>query len=189
MLLSSFCLSLCLCLGLVGWFCVWAELQVACQSAVSQEQVEGMLSENDALRTNLAALEQVPDHDTASRPSSTPVPASPSLNDCVWSNTHALCTINCSYTHTNVTFINFNATAYITTKNWKKLTNHSQVTPISLMPYFLLISSLKNCQYLKGNSWRFTKLHCFGLHFIYFLSLYTFKYWVILINSMYLLYL
>uniref|UniRef100_A0A8C2BBE8 GRIP1 associated protein 1 n=1 Tax=Cyprinus carpio TaxID=7962 RepID=A0A8C2BBE8_CYPCA len=33
--------------------------QVACQSAVSQEQVEGMLSENDALRTNLAALEQI----------------------------------------------------------------------------------------------------------------------------------
>uniref|UniRef100_A0A8C1Q0G1 GRIP1 associated protein 1 n=1 Tax=Cyprinus carpio TaxID=7962 RepID=A0A8C1Q0G1_CYPCA len=35
------------------------KLQVACQSAVSQEQVEGMLSENDALRTNLAALEQI----------------------------------------------------------------------------------------------------------------------------------
>ncbi|KAM9474986.1 GRIP1-associated protein 1 isoform 3-T3 [Clarias gariepinus] len=33
--------------------------QVACQSAVSQEQVEGMLSENEALRTNLAALEQI----------------------------------------------------------------------------------------------------------------------------------
>ncbi|XP_031421736.1 GRIP1-associated protein 1 isoform X2 [Clupea harengus] len=33
--------------------------QVACQSAVSQEQVEGMLTENDALRTNLAALEQI----------------------------------------------------------------------------------------------------------------------------------
>ncbi|XP_059360128.1 GRIP1-associated protein 1-like [Carassius carassius] len=33
--------------------------QVACQSAISQEQVEGMLSENDALRTNLAALEQI----------------------------------------------------------------------------------------------------------------------------------
>uniref|UniRef100_A0A671QDI7 GRIP1-associated protein 1-like n=1 Tax=Sinocyclocheilus anshuiensis TaxID=1608454 RepID=A0A671QDI7_9TELE len=33
--------------------------QVACQSAVSQEQVEVMLSENDALRTNLAALEQI----------------------------------------------------------------------------------------------------------------------------------
>ncbi|KAG5838857.1 hypothetical protein ANANG_G00228090 [Anguilla anguilla] len=32
--------------------------QVACQSAVSQEQVENILSENDALRTNLAALEQ-----------------------------------------------------------------------------------------------------------------------------------
>ncbi|TTF87024.1 GRIP1-associated protein 1 [Bagarius yarrelli] len=40
-----------------AWF--WVELQVACQSAVSQEQVEGMLSENDALRTNLAALEQI----------------------------------------------------------------------------------------------------------------------------------
>lgn len=35
--------------------------QVACQSAESQEQVETILSENDALRTNLAALEQVPD--------------------------------------------------------------------------------------------------------------------------------
>ncbi|XP_046727006.1 GRIP1-associated protein 1 isoform X1 [Silurus meridionalis] len=35
------------------------QLQVACQSAVSQEQVEGMLTENDALRTNLAALEQI----------------------------------------------------------------------------------------------------------------------------------
>ncbi|XP_023682454.2 GRIP1-associated protein 1 isoform X1 [Paramormyrops kingsleyae] len=33
--------------------------QVACQSAVSQEQVESILSENDALRTNLAALEQI----------------------------------------------------------------------------------------------------------------------------------
>uniref|UniRef100_A0AAR2LNA2 GRIP1 associated protein 1 n=1 Tax=Pygocentrus nattereri TaxID=42514 RepID=A0AAR2LNA2_PYGNA len=43
------------------WLCVCClmELQVACQSAVSQEQVEGMLSENDALRTNLAALEQI----------------------------------------------------------------------------------------------------------------------------------
>lgn len=88
---SFFSLSLCL----VGWFYVWAELQVACQSAVSQEQVEGMLSENDALRTNLAALEQVPDPDTASRPSSTPVPATSSLSDHVWSNTHALCAINC----------------------------------------------------------------------------------------------
>lgn len=34
--------------------------QVACQSAESQEQVETILAENDALRTNLAALEQVP---------------------------------------------------------------------------------------------------------------------------------
>nr|XP_056708249.1 GRIP1-associated protein 1 [Euleptes europaea] len=33
--------------------------QVACQSAESQEQVESILSENDALRTNLAALEQI----------------------------------------------------------------------------------------------------------------------------------
>ncbi|XP_036389150.1 GRIP1-associated protein 1 isoform X1 [Megalops cyprinoides] len=33
--------------------------QVACQSAVSQEQVESILSESDALRTNLAALEQI----------------------------------------------------------------------------------------------------------------------------------
>ncbi|XP_039629904.1 GRIP1-associated protein 1 isoform X1 [Polypterus senegalus] len=33
--------------------------QVECQSAESQEQVESILSENDALRTNLAALEQI----------------------------------------------------------------------------------------------------------------------------------
>uniref|UniRef100_A0ACB8EP72 Uncharacterized protein n=1 Tax=Sphaerodactylus townsendi TaxID=933632 RepID=A0ACB8EP72_9SAUR len=33
--------------------------QVACQSAESQEQVETILSENDALRTSLAALEQI----------------------------------------------------------------------------------------------------------------------------------
>ncbi|XP_055788356.1 GRIP1-associated protein 1-like isoform X1 [Salvelinus fontinalis] len=33
--------------------------QIACQSAVSQEQVEGILTENDALRTNLVALEQI----------------------------------------------------------------------------------------------------------------------------------
>ncbi|XP_038603961.1 GRIP1-associated protein 1 isoform X1 [Tachyglossus aculeatus] len=33
--------------------------QVACQSAESQEQVESLLSENDALRTSLAALEQI----------------------------------------------------------------------------------------------------------------------------------
>ncbi|KAM4663874.1 GRIP1-associated protein 1 isoform 1-T1 [Discoglossus pictus] len=33
--------------------------QVACQSAESQEQVDNILSENDALRTNLAALEQI----------------------------------------------------------------------------------------------------------------------------------
>lgn len=35
------------------------QLQVASQSAVSQEQVDNILQENDALRTNLAALEQV----------------------------------------------------------------------------------------------------------------------------------
>lgn len=34
-------------------------LQVANQSAISQEQVDSILQENDALRTNLAALEQV----------------------------------------------------------------------------------------------------------------------------------
>ncbi|MGH0151543.1 UNVERIFIED_CONTAM: hypothetical protein FKN15_039896 [Acipenser sinensis] len=33
--------------------------QVACQSAESQEQAESILTENDALRTNLAALEQI----------------------------------------------------------------------------------------------------------------------------------
>lgn len=47
------------------WFCpspyLWCALvlQVANQSAVSQEQVDNILQENDALRTNLAALEQV----------------------------------------------------------------------------------------------------------------------------------
>ncbi|KAK2850916.1 hypothetical protein Q5P01_007192 [Channa striata] len=35
------------------------EDQVASQSAVSQEQVDNILQENDALRTNLAALEQI----------------------------------------------------------------------------------------------------------------------------------
>lgn len=34
-------------------------LQAANRSAVSQEQVDNILQENDALRTNLAALEQV----------------------------------------------------------------------------------------------------------------------------------
>ncbi|XP_072482247.1 GRIP1-associated protein 1 isoform X1 [Notamacropus eugenii] len=33
--------------------------QAACQSADSQEQVQALLAENDALRTNLAALEQI----------------------------------------------------------------------------------------------------------------------------------
>uniref|UniRef100_A0A3P8WUK5 GRIP1 associated protein 1 n=1 Tax=Cynoglossus semilaevis TaxID=244447 RepID=A0A3P8WUK5_CYNSE len=37
----------------------WPALQVASQSAVSQEQVDIILQENDALRTNLAALEQI----------------------------------------------------------------------------------------------------------------------------------
>lgn len=39
--------------------CGASVLQVANQSAVSQEQVDNILQENDALRTNLAALEQV----------------------------------------------------------------------------------------------------------------------------------
>lgn len=34
-------------------------LQASKQSAVSQERVDNILQENDALRTNLAALEQV----------------------------------------------------------------------------------------------------------------------------------
>lgn len=38
--------------------------QVANQSAVSQEQVDSILQENDALRTNLAALEQVTENQT-----------------------------------------------------------------------------------------------------------------------------
>lgn len=39
--------------------CGVVALHTATQSAVSQEQVENILQENDALRTNLAALEQV----------------------------------------------------------------------------------------------------------------------------------
>ena len=39
----------------VGWG------QVSLQSADAQEQVEGLLTENNALRTSLAALEQVQD--------------------------------------------------------------------------------------------------------------------------------
>lgn len=39
--------------------------QVANQSAVSQEQVDNILQENDALRTNLAALEQVTENRTS----------------------------------------------------------------------------------------------------------------------------
>lgn len=51
-----------LCIGSfpsVAFACGMTVLQVASQSAVSQEQVDNILQENDALRTNLAALEQV----------------------------------------------------------------------------------------------------------------------------------
>lgn len=40
---------------------VWGWGQVSIQSADAQEQVEGLLAENSALRTSLAALEQVED--------------------------------------------------------------------------------------------------------------------------------
>uniref|UniRef100_A0A8C3HW14 GRIP1 associated protein 1 n=1 Tax=Chrysemys picta bellii TaxID=8478 RepID=A0A8C3HW14_CHRPI len=53
--LFSFCLSL----GRLPLPAPYPPGQVACQSAESQEQVETILSENDALRTNLAALEQI----------------------------------------------------------------------------------------------------------------------------------
>lgn len=39
----------------------WGWGQVSIQSADAQEQVEGLLAENNALRTSLAALEQVQD--------------------------------------------------------------------------------------------------------------------------------
>ncbi|RXM33776.1 GRIP1-associated protein 1 [Acipenser ruthenus] len=46
--------------GTKGWFeRRLQEAEVACQSAESQEQAESILTENDALRTNLAALEQI----------------------------------------------------------------------------------------------------------------------------------
>lgn len=38
---------------------LWGWVQVSIQSADAQEQVEGLLAENNALRTSLAALEQV----------------------------------------------------------------------------------------------------------------------------------
>ena len=40
---------------------LWVWGQVSIQSADAQEQVEGLLAENNALRTSLAALEQVQD--------------------------------------------------------------------------------------------------------------------------------
>lgn len=46
------------------WTCShlsWGRGQVSIQSADAQEQVEGLLAENNALRTSLAALEQVQD--------------------------------------------------------------------------------------------------------------------------------
>lgn len=46
------------------WTCShlsWGWGQVSSQSADAQEQVEGLLAENNALRTSLAALEQVQD--------------------------------------------------------------------------------------------------------------------------------
>lgn len=46
------------------WTCShlsWGWGQVSSQSADAQEQVEGLLAENSALRTSLAALEQVQD--------------------------------------------------------------------------------------------------------------------------------
>ncbi|XP_069040566.1 GRIP1-associated protein 1 isoform X1 [Lepisosteus oculatus] len=57
--------------------------QVACQSAVSQEQVESILTENDALRTNLAALEQAAEELREDSKSFTSLPLS--LQPCCWS--------------------------------------------------------------------------------------------------------
>ena len=61
----------------VGWG------QVSLQSADAQEQVEGLLTENNALRTSLAALEQVQD---TWEPMLIPplVPLSPSACDPHW---------------------------------------------------------------------------------------------------------
>ena len=52
--------------GPVPLFCthshwLWGWGQVSIQSADAQEHVEGLLAENSALRTSLAALEQVQD--------------------------------------------------------------------------------------------------------------------------------
>ena len=56
---SLFCSVLSVPFSLLPPACDALVLQVANQSAVSQEQVDNILQENDALRTNLAALEQV----------------------------------------------------------------------------------------------------------------------------------
>lgn len=77
-------LSLCSCTTFVSFFrflpvppgssraCGALVLQAASQSAVSQEQVDNILQENDALRTNLAALEQVKKPNRTSSRSLTP---------------------------------------------------------------------------------------------------------------------
>ncbi len=62
LLFAGFCLFssvLSVLFSLLPPACGASVLQVANQSAVSQEQVDNILQENDALRTNLAALEQV----------------------------------------------------------------------------------------------------------------------------------
>lgn len=64
----------CVCVSFLSWLRVgpvllfwthshslWGWGQVSIQSADAQEQVEGLLAENNALRTSLAALEQVQD--------------------------------------------------------------------------------------------------------------------------------
>lgn len=58
-LLCTLCWVLSVLFSLLPPACGAWVLQVASQSAVSQEQVDNILQENDALRTNLAALEQV----------------------------------------------------------------------------------------------------------------------------------
>lgn len=63
-LLWFLCMSVCLLALPLFWthsHLLWGWGQVSIQSADAQEQVEGLLAENNALRTSLAALEQVQD--------------------------------------------------------------------------------------------------------------------------------
>lgn len=66
----------------------WGWGQVSIQSADAQEQVEGLLAENNALRTSLAALEQV--QDTLLMPPQVPQALLLFHIWVVWSEPHAI---------------------------------------------------------------------------------------------------